>query len=338
MKKQITEVFIVCDLSGSMEGALEQRQREMVTQIIETFGRDERQGDQEFPITLIKFSDDVEILGRSRSATDFSDSQILHLTTHSRGMGSRTAMRDAIGWALSSALAHAVQGRAALVQVFTDGMENASRLFSTGRLAGLIANCEKTGNITLAVAGPKTATQYLLEAGVPAGNFRAWDGSVAEMAAVQADTIAATQTYAKQRRGGQRMSTSYYVDPSKLNTSAVRGYAKLVTPEAVDTVTKRMAGRSIADFYGGKFKAGNHYYQLIKPEYVQEDKDLVIHIKDANEFRLGSRSVRQLLGLPETGKIRVNPGPLNDKYEVFIQSNSVNRKLVEGQKLLTVEA
>lgn len=99
--------------------------------------------------------------------------------------------------------------------------------------------------------------------------------------------------------------------------------------------SKHMSGRAIADFFK-KFEKGRHYYQLVKPEYIDEDKELVVHIKDKNEFRQGSRTVRMLLNLPENGRIRVYPGPHSEKFDIYVQSASVNRKLVEGQKLLTL--
>lgn len=38
----------------------------------------------------------------------------------------------------------------------------------------------------------------------------------------------------------------------------------------------------------------------------------------------------------KTGKIRIHPGPHSATYDIFIQSSSVNRKVVEGQQMLTL--
>jgi hypothetical protein len=110
---------------------------------------------------------------------------------------------------------------------------------------------------------------------------------------------------------------------------------KQVTPSETKKVSKHMDGRAIADFFP-KFEKGKHYYQLVKPEYIDETKDMVVHIKDTNEYRQGSRTVRMLLKLPEQGRIRVYPGPHSEKFDIYVQSVSVNRKLVEGQKLLSL--
>jgi hypothetical protein len=155
------------------------------------------------------------------------------------------------------------------------------------------------------------------------------------MPEVVRETVAATQLYTESRSRGITTSATLYADASKLTTGGVRGMTKQVTPVETKQVSKYMDGRAIADFFK-PFKPGAHYYQLVKPEYIQEDKELVVHIKDKNEYRQGSRTVRMLLGLPETGKIRVAPGAHSDKFDIYVQSASVNRKLVEGQKLLTL--
>jgi transposase len=328
-----TKVYIVADLSGSMSGAREAKQREMIQEYVMALGATEKLG-QSYLVNLLPFSIDIQRATRDIPASRVRAGAIQSLHTYAPGMGGGTRLRDAIGYALELALQEKVP---CLIQVFTDGEDTSSMTYSGGRLGVQVANAEATGRITVAVAGPSSAGRQMAAVGISAGNFRAWDGSVVEQVAMARDTVEAVKTYATSRATGKTVSNRFYADANTLNTSAVRGRTKKVEPKEIQVVTPKMAGRSIADFFGAKFKAGTHYYEMVKPEYIQDDKELVVFVKGDNEYRLGSRSVRELLGLPETGKVRVHPGPTSDKFTLFVQSSSVNRKTVEGQTFLTIE-
>lgn len=324
-----TQVFIVADCSGSMRGEKEAKMRELAAEYLKALDRSSKELQQAFEVTLVPFADSVV----KHVAQPPNKVDVGNITTYGWGLGGYTALLDAIGYALTQ---H--DGKSpALVQVYTDGEENRSVQFTNGRLAGLIRQKEATGLVSIACVGPQQAVRPLMAAGIPDGNIKVWDGSAKEMAAVQAASVTAVETYTSERKKGITRSAKLFADTSNLDPSGVRGRTKQIVPKAIETVTTRMAGRTIADHYKGSFKPGNHYYQLLKAEYIQDDKDMVIFIKQTNEYRIGSRSIRELLGLPETGKVRVHPGPTNDKYDLFVQSNSVNRKLVEGQQLLTIE-
>lgn len=322
-----TQVFIVADLSGSMSGSFEVTQRKLIVDMIKGLAAEESKG-QLFELQLIGFSNHVAVKG-PWPASAVPTWAINELNTGL--MGGSTALRDAIGKALSSMDA----ATPTLISVFTDGEENASTFFSNARLRSLVDKLEATGNLTLTLAGPRSAKQHLAHIGIPDGNFRAWDGEV-EQRAMVADTKSSIGAYVQERSAGRTASKRFYADTTQLTDQGVRGMTKKIEPAEIRKVTKYMDGRAVADFFGTKFKAGSHYYELIKPEYVQDDKELVIHIKDQNEYRQGSRAVRSLLGLPEVGKVRVHPGPHSAKYQIFVQSSSVNRKVVEGQTMLTV--
>lgn len=323
-----TNVYLVVDQSSSMSGPKAAKQAEMVWDLINQFAAEEREGHGSYTVYVFGVGTTVESHS-ARPARIFTRPEVVHLT---RSKPENTALFDGIGAAISSAEVSSAE--ADLVAIFSDGEENNSHQYNAYTLAPRIQQLTAKGKLTVTFAGPKTAYANVQQC-IPAGNFKAWDGSVKEMAEVAALTSSAGQTYTQSRRAGVTRSATLYADATKLNTGAVRGFAKQVTPTETKVVSKHMDGRAIADFFK-KFEPGRHYYQLIKPEYIQEDKDLVVHIKDANEYRVGSRSIRTLLGLPETGKIRVAPGPQSDKYDIYVQSASVNRKLVEGQKLLTL--
>lgn len=336
-----TQVFIVADVSGSMAGAAERTMRRLIRETVDVLAAQERTGDQVFEVQLLPFSSNV-IPGRLYVASAVPQAALDEVNTNRVGLGGVTALRDAIGRALELSAVH--RDVPTLISVFTDGRDNSSVLYSAARLRSAIQEAEERGNVTITVAGPAEAVSFLSHMGVPADNFRAWDGGARELEDVAKDHVAAVSTYTQQRGTGQTRSGVFYADPSKVTPSGVRQATKLVVPTDIRTVSSRMGGRSIPDFYGKDFRQGHHYYQLVKPEYIQDDKELVILIKPmafghpgGPEYRIGSRAVRALLGLPETGRIRVHPSTNDSPYEVYVRSDSPNRKVVAGQRFLTIE-
>jgi hypothetical protein len=324
-----TDVIIVADVSGSMRH-LEIKQRDAIFALLSQFADEEKAADPHvFLCAVMPFGSSVAAPTVFKPASSYLLGDLGNLSCT---QGS-TRLRDAVAIAIRAVGVR--KPEAALIQVFTDGGENAS-----GEAIQAVRDLYLTETakdyLTVAVTGPREAGHAMAQIGLSADNFRMWDGQTERS---YAETMQVTQTaastYTATRRAGRRSTVKYYADPSQLTTQGVRGMTKKVEPEEVKTVSKHMDGRAIADFYK-KFEKGRHYYQLVKPEYIDEGKDLVVHIKDTNEYRQGSRTVRMLLNLPEQGRLRVYPGPHSEKFDIYVQSASVNRKLAEGQKLLTL--
>lgn len=88
---------------------------------------------------------------------------------------------------------------------------------------------------------------------------------------------------------------------------------------------------------GIEFKKGRGFYELTKAETVQQYKEIIMQDKETGEMFVGSQ-VREKLGLqPQTEK-----GGVNEKlyakdakeFRIFVQSTSVNRKLIAGTTFL----
>ena len=75
-----------------------------------------------------------------------------------------------------------------------------------------------------------------------------------------------------------------------------------------------------------------HYYELTKPELVQEYKEVAIVEKATGKIYVGD-DARTLLGLPIGARIKVRPGD-HAGFAVYVQSTSVNRRLAAGTTLL----
>lgn len=88
---------------------------------------------------------------------------------------------------------------------------------------------------------------------------------------------------------------------------------------------------------GIEFKKGRGFYELSKAETVQQYKEIIMQDKETGEMFTGSQ-VREKLGLqPQTEKGGVNEklyAADAKKFRVFVQSTSVNRKLIGGTTFL----
>lgn len=105
----------------------------------------------------------------------------------------------------------------------------------------------------------------------------------------------------------------------------------------VMTVDKNCDIKGFVTNNGIEFKKGRGFYELTKAETVQQYKEIIMQDKETGEMFVGSQ-VREKLGLqPQTEK-----GGVNEKlyakdakeFRIFVQSTSVNRKLIAGTTFL----
>lgn len=84
----------------------------------------------------------------------------------------------------------------------------------------------------------------------------------------------------------------------------------------------------------GTYPLGNAFYELVKAETIQGDKEIAVVDVNTNKVYVGD-GARQLLGLPDT-RVRVKPD-LNPEYKIFVQSNSLNRHLPHGCQVMLLK-
>ena len=103
--------------------------------------------------------------------------------------------------------------------------------------------------------------------------------------------------------------------------------------------------RDFVEMNGCTFRKGRGYYQLIErtadgkanSEVIQADKEVILVDKSTGEVSSDTYENRKKLGVPYGTKATVRPLQIPDvmnKYEIFVQSNSVNRKLDPGTRFL----
>ncbi len=83
---------------------------------------------------------------------------------------------------------------------------------------------------------------------------------------------------------------------------------------------------------GLRFKTGRGFYEFTKAETIQGHKEVVLMDRKTGDLFSGERA-REVLGLPPGETVRIRPTSL-EKYVVFVQSTSANRKLLGGSKFL----
>lgn len=114
------------------------------------------------------------------------------------------------------------------------------------------------------------------------------------------------------------------------------------TPKSLDAVP---SGRfqilyvendvSIRDFVEENdliFKTGRGFYEFTKKELIQEKKEVVLRDKNTGDMYSGDKA-RQMISLSKGERAKIKPTEF-DKYDVFIQSTSYNRKLIGGTRFL----
>jgi len=83
---------------------------------------------------------------------------------------------------------------------------------------------------------------------------------------------------------------------------------------------------------GLNFKVGRGFYEFTKTETIQGHKEIVLMDRSTGDLFEGE-SARDLLGLPMGETLRIRPANL-EKYVVFVQSTSANRKLMKKTRFL----
>lgn len=337
----INHVVFVLDASGSMSNK-RRKLIEVVDAQIKDLAERSKTFNQETRVTVYAFDDEVVCL--------FFDMDVLRLPSIAeyyqiKGM---TALIDATLYSQEDLRKTATMygDHAFLTYVLTDGMENASNR-PASELAQWMGNLAE--NETVAVFVPdQQGVSAVRRYGFPPDNIAIWDASSARgVEQVGATMAQATQTYYTMRSKGVRSTTSLFAGGAEqVNTKTVAAaglvplHAAQFTMYAVREVEGAMMLPLVIRPYvelmtGRKYRSGEAFYQLTKSELVQGNKTVAVRRKTDGAVFVGANA-RDLLGLPATSQ-RVRPAH-NPEFDVFIQSNAVNRKLVPGTELMVLAA
>lgn len=223
-----------------------------------------------------------------------------------------------------------------LIMAVTDGAENASRRYSAFKIAEKIKQLQATDRWTFVFRVPRGYSRHLINLGIPAGNILEWDQTEKGVEVATVATTQAFETYYSGRTRGVTSTRGFYsTDLAGVSKQTIK--AKLVDISSqvqFFNVTREEQIRPFVESrIGGSMLKGGAFYQLTKKEdEVQDYKMIAIRDKKTGSVYSGVEA-RNILGLPHFGTVKVAPGN-HGNYDIFIQSTSVNRKLVPGTQLM----
>lgn len=222
-----------------------------------------------------------------------------------------------------------------LLYVLTDGQENESR----NTAAALRTRIQsRSAYWTFAAFVPNR--NHVGEAarfGFPTDNIMVWNTDSVGLKDFGTRVKTVTRSYMNARAKGIRSTSSLFkLDISNLNTQAVKRHLDKLSRNEYVIVPVRKEGsevRTFCEYNGqiGEYNKGNAFYQLSKSEKIQANKQICLRDKLTGAVYTGDEA-RDLLKLPDF-EVKVSPTDFG-KYDIFVQSTSVNRKLVKGTELL----
>ncbi len=325
----INHIALVLDGSGSMMGHQASVVR-VAKSLLDHLAVRSKEMDQETRVTVYSFDSRVECTMYDRDVLRLPDvAKLYHVG------GGMTALVDATMQSqLDLAKTAQLYGdHAFLTYVLTDGQENNSRKFGGTDLKQYLDRMPE--NWTIGAFVPDA--QGVFEAkrfGFPAGNISVWDTTssqgVEQVGKLIRDTADAYMTARASGVRGTRSLFSTGADAvnkatvAKLTPMPVGSY--FLVPVPSDAVIKEFVEST-----GNQYKIGRAFYELMKTETIQGNKALAVVDKKTAKVFTGDQ-VRGIIGLSDRNE-RVKPNH-NPDYKIFVQSTSVNRKLIAGTQVL----
>jgi len=322
-------IVFALDISGSMSGLTEAARTAVNRKLADIRQLSEQEG-QQTEVAIVFFDTMMEV---AMPLTDIRKVSDLRYYPARGG----TALFDGVAYA-ADLIDNRDKDTSYLVLGFTDGGENASRThkydikeFVRGRL--------NRDNWSFAFQVPRYQRQTVADQfGVALGAVNEWDQTEKGMKAATVADSAGLNTYFAARSRGERKVESFYVqtDLSDLKPKDVKKALTDISARfKVFTVDKE---QTVKEFVEAKTKrpyvVGSSYYALTKKEKVQPGKALLLMEKNKPQV-WGGNEARDLIGLPTDGVSHATVEPGNHSaFDVFVQSTSVNRKLVRGTKVL----
>ncbi|MFF8382185.1 vWA domain-containing protein [Streptomyces kanasensis] len=336
----INHVALVLDASSSMS-RLSHKVVEVADQQIAYLARRSRELDQETRVTVYVFADKVECV--------IYDKDVLRMPSLKQlyRVGGMTALLAA---ALKSQreLAQTAQlygDHSFLTFVLTDGQENASHRCPDSptkdprELVSAVSEMIETQGVnwTLAVLVPdQMGKREAMQCGFPKDNIAIWDATSTQGLEEAGQVIQqATEKFMVGRTKGIRGSRAVFSTGAEaVNKETIK--AAGLTPAKPSAyrlipVTRDAAIRDWVVESGHTYHTGGAFYQLSKSEKIQARKQIAVLEKKTDRVYTGDEA-RSLLRLPDV-EVRIKPDH-NDDFTIFVQSTSVNRKLVPNTRLL----
>lgn len=223
-----------------------------------------------------------------------------------------------------------------LVMVITDGQENSSRRWTGESIGRECKRLQATDRWTFAFRVPRGEARNLERVGIPGGNIMEWDQTERGFEQATWTNTSAISNYYTSRSAGLKSVSTFYSDLSGVKPQDLKKNCVDIQNE-VDVWKVGSDTELVREFCEKRskrpFLKGAAFYELVKTEpKVQDYKQVAIRDRQTGAVYAGP-SARQMLGLPSYGTVRLVPGD-HSKYDVFVQSTSVNRKLTPHTRVL----
>lgn len=249
-----------------------------------------------------------------------------------------TSLMDATGQGITDMrrIPELYSDHAFLFYVLTDGEENQSKNYTSSKLNSFINSLPD--NWTVACLVPNATGKFEAKKfGFPEGNIEVWSTTSIGIETIGKTMTSATDTFMQNRAQGIRSTKNLFkVDMTKVSSAQItKALQELKKAEyAIYSVGQQTQIRPFVETMSGKlYVKGCAYYKLSKTEEIQGYKEIAVRNRKNNKVYSGPNA-RQVIGLPNHD-MKVAPGDHGD-WDIFVQSTSVNRKLMPGNEVMVV--
>lgn len=327
----INHIVFVIDRSGSMQ-SLRNNVVDVFDDQVKYLAKRSQELDQETRVSTYLFSEKAECLTYDKDCLRLPSLQAYYDPEGGTGLIDATIL--AIDDLSKTATLYG--DHAFLIYVLTDGEENRSVKIAS-ELSKKIRNLPE--NWTLGVLVPnKNGVAEAKRFGFPEQNIQIWETTGKGLNKASEVIKQATNTFFVNRSNGIKGTKSLFnLDASSISSSLIKKSLEQLKANEYELLPVQKE-KDIKSFVESWIKTGyvkgSSYYQLTKPETIQNYKQICIQEKNTGKVYSG-QNARDLLGLPDY-EVKVSPANFG-KYDIFVQSMSVNRKLVPGTKLIVLK-
>ena len=325
-------ILFALDASGSMR-KLREEVIDVVNRNIDNLRKSSKQLNQETRVTIFTFSDEPEC--------KCFDCDINHLPNIENlyKIGGDTALFDCIINSVDalSSISTRYGNHSFLAYYLTDAENNINKNLS-GKVEKLVSGLGEDWTLALMVPD-RDAAYEAKKIGFHSGNIQIWDATSKKgVQDIGYKMNNATSSYLMARSTGMKSTRNLFtLDASKLDSKQIKRNLDELSPVDYDLLPVREDNyiKPFVETWTGKdYRVGSGYYELMKVETIQANKNICIVDKMTGRVYTGENA-RQLLNLPNY-EIKVNPNSYG-KYKIFAQSTSTNRKLIRGTQLLVLK-
>lgn len=223
-----------------------------------------------------------------------------------------------------------------IVAATTDGQSTDQH--RANEMMRLIRELQGTDRWTFVFRVPRGYARALIGLGVEPGNILEWDQTERGFATAAAQNDKAVSDFFQARSTGQKSTRTFYTSVANITEADVKKLGDISAEVQLFPVAAKEEGTQIREFVearlnGAAMLKGAAFYQLVKTEdKIQDYKLIAIRDKETGQIFCGPEA-RDLIGLPRYGDARVRPDTAG-KWQVFVQSTSVNRKVNANTQLM----